>query len=469
MVTFRQRKRLSDAKVAILSLLTLLISFSVLQIKEVEAEDNQQIDSLRIERKGPLTQIPTHLTLSQAIRIALKESPLLASKSNMVSAFKQRERAAKGSLLPKVDAYSSYRRLNEPQLVVPMKSFERKNAFFSRDHYSYGLSLKVPVFEGGRLWTNITMAELSKAISKEDFRLTSQELIYNITNVFNEILFLKDLENAQNETLSALKKLRADAKTRLRVGRLAPVDLMRIDTQVAEQESSLESTRQERVRALETLAQLMGRQPQEVKDIRGRLMEHGVNEVEKSPHEISTLVSQRPDVKKAWNEMKLLEKTIRYQKGLHLPRLDLVGDYGRKAGSGFEGDEEQWSAGLVVSLNIFSGGVISSKVKEAEERYLASRNRYENLRLSAIKEVMHAISEMKEASKRLQAARSALKAAKESFRIEEVRYRTGVGTVTDSLLSQSAWLRARANVYRALFDCEKALMDFRLATGRVGI
>ena len=80
---------------------------------------------------------------------------------------------------------------------------------------------------------------------------------------------------------------------------------------------------------------------------------------------------------------------------------------------------------------------------------------------------MHAISEIKEAKQRLDAARVALTTARESYRIEEISYETGAGTVTDALLSQATWLQARANVYQALYDCERAIMDYKLAIGKV--
>ncbi len=452
-------------KVKALCLMLFLILFLSSHPFSLMAEES---DSLNATSKNLKTPLPEKLTLNQAIAIGLKESPLLASKENLVSASKERVKASKGLLLPRIDAYSSYKRLSDPQLVVPMKSFESKNsATFSRDQYGLGITVKIPVFEGGRLWTGVTLSELSRAITEEELRLTRQELIYNITNVFNQILFLKELESAQVETLKALKKLREDAKTRLSVGRIAPVDLMRIDTQVSEEEDALTATREEKVRALETLAQLIGREPGEVKDVTGRLKEHDIKGLYGSEEELKSLILSRPDIKRAKKEMELAQKTIRYEKGLHLPRLDLVGDYGRRAGSGFDGDEEVWSAGVVLGINIFSGGVISARVREAEAKYLAARNRYEHLRLTAYKEVKNAISRIIEAKKRIKAARSALKSSRESFRIERLKYETGAGTVTDSLLSQAAWLRSKAQVARALFDSERAMMDFKLATGRV--
>ncbi len=412
-------------------------------------------------------ETPLRLTLEEAISVALKKSPLLASSRNDVSAYKHRAKAAKGALLPRVDAYSTYRRLSDPAAVVPIKNFGGTPPTFSRDQYSAGITVKVPIYQGGRLWTGLDMARLSKAIAQERFRLTRQELIYNVTNVFNQILFLQDLVDAQEETLTALKRLREDSSRRLKVGRLAPVDLMRIDTQVAEQEYALARSKQEKVRAIETLVQLLGLESEQGVQVEGDLKKPDTKGVIFVRQELDELILKRPDVQNAQKEVARAEKAVRLEKGFHLPSVNLVGDYGRRAGSGFEGDEEVWSAGVSFELNLFSGGVISSRVKEAEAKYLAAKNRYKNLRLIAFKEAVHALSAIKEAERRLQAAKRALETAKESFRIEELRYKTGAGTVTDSLLSHSAWLQARANVFQALFDMEKAVMDYRLATGTI--
>ena len=411
------------------------------------------------------------VTLEEAIKIALKESPVILSKANELGASKQGIKAAKGLLLPRIDAYSSYSRLSDPQVVVPIKSFGGTPPTFSRDQYRTGLSLKIPIYEGGRLRTQIGMAELSKRISEESLKITRQELIYAITNVFNQVLFLEGLENAQKETLNALKKVRVDARTRLDVGRLAPVELMRIDTQVSEQEQALVRTREEKARALYTLSQLMGRSPSMINGVEGRLKEpwtaDKIDRLEPSPSEIEKMIEARPDIKKATEAVTLAERAVRLEKGLHLPSIDLVGDYGRRAGSGFDRDEEVWSGGVTIGLNIFSGGVISARVKGAQERLLAARNDLNNLRLVAFREIKDALSRIKEARHRFETSRIALNTSKESFRIEELKYETGAGTITDSLLAQAAWLRTRANMLQALFDFHDAVADYRLALGTI--
>jgi outer membrane protein TolC len=59
--------------------------------------------------------------------------------------------------------------------------------------------------------------------------------------------------------------------------------------------------------------------------------------------------------------------------------------------------------------------------------------------------------------------------AEESLRIETLKYKTGAGTVTDTLLAQSARSLADANYYQALYDYNTAIVEFKRATGTIEV
>jgi outer membrane protein len=406
-------------------------------------------------------------TLDQAIKIALQRNPIISKSHNELLASKEARRGAIGRLLPQINGYAGYTRLSDPVAVVPIKSFGGAPPTFSRDQYKVGITVKIPIYEGGRLWTQVSMAKFSKAISEANLRFTKQDIIANVTNVFNRILYIKSLIKAREETLSALEKAERDAEIRLKVGRIAPVDLMRIETQVAQQRQYLIESREEERRSRQTLALLLGIDPFSEPDTIGTLSPPNTSAVLGTEARLEEAIKNRPDVQKALREVRRAEANVSYVKGLHFPSVDLVGDYGRRAGSGFVGDEEVWSGGITVNLNIFSGGVISAQVREAEARLLAAKENLREAKLNARAEVLHAISLVREAKHRFCVARAVTSTARETFRIEDLKYRTGAGTITDSLLAQSAWLTARASELSAMYDMQKAVVDYRLAMGTI--
>ncbi len=404
------------------------------------------------------------LSLDQAIRTGLKESPLVISGYYEVDASSQGRKAAMGRLLPQVDSYAGYIRRSDPAAVVPIKAFGSTPPVFSRDHYSCGLLMKIPIFEGGRLWSRLSYAEIAEAISRESLHLTRQELVAGITNLFNRILYLQKLTESQRVTLDALKKARSDADVRLKVGRIAPVDLMRMDTQVAAQEQALVSAEEETVRTRQLLAGMIGRDPSWSPEISGNLgcpSEHGTEPQAESD------ISQRPDIRKAMHEVELARSNVKYATGYHLPSVGLVGDYGRRAGSGFDGDEEVWQGGVEVSFNIFSGGSVEAGVRQARAKLLAAEERLRHARLNAMTELKNAVSSLRETGKRFHVAEKNLATARETWRIEDLKYRTGAGSITDSLLAQSAWFQAEAGTLGALYEYQAARVAWQLAAGTI--
>lgn len=404
------------------------------------------------------------LTLDDAIRTGLKENPLVGSGVFEVKASVHGRRAALGQLLPQVNSYAGYKRQSDPSAVVPIKQFGGQAPVFSRDQYSYGLSMKIPLFEGGRNWSRLEAAKTSEKIERESLHLTRQELIASITNLFNRILYLEQLIKSQGKTLDALKKAEADARMRLKVGRVAPVELMRIETQVAEQEQALVSAEEETVRSRQLLAKLMGRDPSWMPEVSGSLVAPEEDPLETGSHPD---ISLRPDLRKAMQEVRLAETEVRLAQGYHLPDIDLVGDYGRRAGSGFNGDEEVWQGGLELSFNIFSGGSVAAGVGKARAKLVAARERLRSARLSALTQLKNSLSALRETEERYRVAETSLSTAKETWRIEDLKYRTGAGTVTDSLLAQSAWFQAEAAALGALYQYQQARVDYLLAMGTI--
>ncbi len=408
------------------------------------------------------------LTLGDAVEFALKNSPVLSAARMDVNASDYGIKASRGRLFPQITGYAGYDRKSDPVVVVPIKAFGGKPPTFSRDQYRAGLSLVIPIYEGGKLWSQLDMARFAKEMAAHTLSFTRQDLIANITNVFNQVLYLKELVESQEETLTALKKARADAAEKLKVGRLAPVDLMRMDTQVAQQEQDLITSKENRRRALYALTLLMGWNRKQFPEVAGKLKASKIPVLSTQPEElVKKAWAQRPDIQAMDAAVKKAEAELKLARGGHLPNLDIVGDYSRHAGSGLHSDEEVWTGGLALSINIFSGGTVSAQIGEAASRLVAQQHRLINEKLKVRRQVLDALSNLHEARHRLLVAETAKRTAQETYRIEQLRYDTGAGTITDSLLAQAAWQQALANEIGARYAFEKALVDLRFAMGEI--
>ncbi len=407
------------------------------------------------------------LTLNKAIAIALRDSPLLQARKLELTGAIEGEKASKGELFPRLDAYAGYQRTSDPVVVVPIKGFNAAPPVFSRDHYQTGLTFSFLLYEGGRNWTRITSSKLAKTIAGKNLKFSQQEIVANVTNTFKQILSLKELEMAQQRALAALKKSRSDTKKRFETGRAAPVELMKIDTQVAQEEHDLIHTREAGIRTLQALTALLGKTPAVLPTVVGELSTAVPELPETTEAHLEEMIKKRPDIQKLFQEVKLAATNVKLEKGYNLPDITLLGDYGQRAGSGLNENEEVWTAGVNVSFNLFNGGVTSARIRKAEAGLFAARKRLQQQRLTAMTEIQQARSQIKEAGNRIQMAIKTIRSAKESYRIEDLKYRAGASTITDSLLAQAAWFQAEALKAGAVYELEKAIIDYRLATGTI--
>ncbi len=399
------------------------------------------------------------LTLKDALQEALTKNPEILARGFEVSASKSSYRAEQGALLPQVNLMAQASRFSDPQAVVPIKGPGNFPAF-SRDIYLFNINLELPLYEGGRIRKRIKLTELETAIQESLKNQTALDLLANVKDTFYLGLYLKELVSAREKTLSALKREEKEAELRLKVGRIPPLDLMRIKTQVRAEEAALAAAREGLRRAKDALAVLLGRPPESEFPLEGEL------QAAKRPEEVNPdlALSCRPDILAQREAVKKAEELAELAFREHFPGVDLYSSYGRRAGSGLNDSEEIWEAGVRLRINIFSGGTISARVAEARSRALAERERLRLLELSARREIADALSLITQAQKEVAHFEAARATAKEAFRVESLKYRTGAGTVTDMLLAQAAWAQAEADYLGARYRLAKAYVAYERAT-----
>lgn len=400
------------------------------------------------------------LTLDKCISIALKKSPLVRSSDLDVVIAGTSVDSSKGARFPRIDLNGSYMKLNQDAPYIAGQSMKIP-AKYSDEVYSWGFFLRMPLYEGGRLQRQVKVSEIQQMISKARLEFTKQDLVANVTNTFNKILQLQQLRDARKDSLKAFEKLREDTALLLKAGRIANVDLLRVDVLLASEQQQLINVNEAIKRTKNTLAFLMGVDIGEIGDIEGTLdIGRGIDEVN-----ITEAVEMRPDIIALKHKVEQDKKRIEIAASGRYPRIALTGDYGSRAGDGMHGNEEVWNAGIIASINIFDGGIISSEIRKENALYEKDVESLRLARLKAMLEINDALSSLREAEERLKVAEKALEQAKETLEIEEVKYKTGAGTITDVLMAQSSLSNAQANYYQGLYDYNAATTEYRRATG----
>ncbi|GER93819.1 TolC family protein [hot springs metagenome] len=404
------------------------------------------------------------LTLKDCIDIALRQSPLIKTSEFDVEASHESYKASRGAILPRLDLNALYLKENQDLPYIPAQS-TKIPAKFSDEIYSWNISLKIPVYEGGRLRGQINVSEIEKEIQKLKTDFTTQDVVANITNTFNKLLQLKELRTAYQKSVEALERQRNNTELLVNTGRAANIELLRTDVQLANEKQNLIRTEEAITRTRNTLAFLMGIQPSEINDISGSLdAKEKLNLVD-----VDESLKSRPDVASLIKKVEQTKIKIDIASAKRYPSVTIMGNYGSRAGTAVNGNEEVWETGVVVSLNIFDGGITSSEIKKERILHERAKEELRQAELRARVEIENALSLLQEARHRLEASQKAVAQSEEALRIEELKYKTGAGTITDALLAQSAMSLAQANYYQALYDYNAAITEYKRATGTIEV
>jgi outer membrane protein len=411
------------------------------------------------------------ITLAEAIRLALANNPELAATSSEVDAAQAQRDAAAGRRLPSLHAIAGYSHYLDDQRLIPARQ-NGELAVFSQDIFAGDLVVRMPLYTGGRLTSEIKAADLLRQAAEHRLARSRQELVFNVSSVFYSTLaqgkVIESLEFSQKvleEHLKQVDNLIAGEKA-------AKVDRLRTQVRLADLQQRL--VRERNVLEIQgrVLANLLGL-PEESHPISAS----GQLEAEaSSPPALEASLSdafrQREDYLAATAGLEAHAKAVDAARAGHLPTVSLVGSYGERwtpdaseRPSGTSTSDDVGVVGVIADIPLFEGGQIDARVRQEQARLSAARYRLRELKLQIRLDVETAILNLRSARERIQATESAVGLAQESLRIERQKYDLGRGSITDVLDAQSALLDSQTNYFRALADYDTGTAQLALAVG----
>lgn len=186
---------------------------------------------------------------------------------------------------------------------------------------------------------------------------------------------------------------------------------------------------------------------------------------------VAGALAVRPDLAAARVEAEKARIHVDAVRGEAWPVLSLSGAAGRRSFRTVADTThaDTWSAGLFLTLPLFTGFAHTYDVKQAQADAGAAEARARSLEQRVDLEVWTAYYALQTASQRVRTSHDLLASATESEEVALARYREGVGTLIDLLLAQSALANARAQDVAARADFLSALAALGYATGKLDL
>jgi multidrug efflux system outer membrane protein len=391
--------------------------------------------------------------LDKLVAAALSANTDLRAAASRVTQARARARVASAGLYP--------------SLTLPASGgvSDRRGAR-SEEFYSVALSASYELDVWGRNRFASESGEqvlLSSIYDQEAVRIA---LVADVATNYFLVLSLRDRLRTAEQSLASAGRLLDLVEAQFRAGKVSALEVQRQRTVVAGAEAVLPPLRQREQAALDALAVLLGRVPEQLR-VQGATLRTvplpGVG-----PGLPSELLERRPDIRRAEADLMAANADIGAARAAMFPTLVFGGSAGYQSDTLsrlFRSDAGFYAFGLDLLGVIFDGGRLSGQRDFTVARKQELVENYRKTVLVAFQDVEDALAGTRHFEVEEQALQKAAEHARAAYRLAEKRYFYGSADFTTVLDAQRAYLAAEQAVDPARFSWVSSVVALYRALG----
>jgi len=411
----------------------------------------------------------TQLTINDVRQQAIESNRAYLSAKEDVSIAQSEITRAWADALPDISFDANYNRhFTVPSIffVADGETVELQTGF--KNSFGAQISARQSLWHGGKVLTALQIARLYKSYSLAVASQMEAEVLYNAERLFySAILARAQLDlwqqalESNTANLEVVEKLFAQGMVSEYEVLRAKVEKQNIIPRLLGAESELRMSHKR-------LKSFLGIELDEAVVLVEDQTDTSIDELP-SPSELTaSAYANRPEIEQAEDLAHIAQKAVRIARADYWPSFDAVGAYTWQSASDdftlSNNESSSWTAGLVVSFPIFTGGRTRGQVAWRKAQNNQAQLNLQQVRDDIALQVEEAYDLLIQASEALIIQETTIAAAEEGLRIANLRYESGVGTQLEVLSAQTALTQAREIQAQALFTFRLARSGLKKAT-----
>lgn len=396
------------------------------------------------------------LTLKEAMQRALQANPQARAARAEVEAAEAQRRLFRSAILPQLE-FSGSSTTNAEEVSVDFDG--QRATIIPQNDYAYSISLRQPLYAGGRELKTIRQAGIAIEGARAGVRQTEDQLLLQTATAYLAALEGAALVEVERSNLALAESRRKQARDFFDAGEVTQVDVLRAETAVKGAERRLASAVEVRDVALSRLRIALAIDgPVRVERARITLPELPLEE-----QLMAQAVAKRAEVQQAALSRRSAEIEVSKQRAARLPVLTAEAT-ARTQRADFPSDHT--GAFMVnLTLPIFDSGAIGSRVAVATERKKQAEYALEQAQREVREDVRQALIGLRSAQTNLELAGEQLAAAQAEYEQTFELYRAQEATSLDVAAAETALSEARRAVASGTMDRDLAELRVWYATG----
>jgi len=394
-----------------------------------------------------------------------KRAPQLGAASAQADASKAAIGVAKSQYWGHGEVFGQSTHFNNDRLVNPIafpQSLSR--SLFDKNTYGYGAAFTWPVDIDGRIAARVHAQEHLSQAARQNTAQTRLSLFAQTVSLYRGLQRLEGVKQAHLAHLEALQGHRKVTAISVHVGRVAAVELLRIEAEIKSVEGQLAGLMGDEARLRAALGALLNQQRYINPVAVPKAPPSAPPSAASSADREDDALHSRPDLMAAKSITRAENENLKGAKREWLPNLSVQAEAMRNQGYTASGDNT-WSVTGQLGWQFWDGGRRFANTDRAQANREAAREQYQNTLNQARAELISAQAAWRAASLQYQAATAGLKSARATERIQSDRFENGRISAADLVDAEAALARSRADQTSALADWWLADDQLYLARG----
>lgn len=332
------------------------------------------------------------------------------------------------------------------------------------------VSLKQPIFAGGKIYYSNRMAALGEDLSRSKYDMREAEVVMDVNEAYWQIVSIAGKKRLAEAYCDLLESLQSDVDASVQAGILTQSDALQIKVKANEAQMLRTKATNGLTLAKMLLCQRVGL-PLDSEIV---LSDEGLDVVpiptRGQDKSMDDIYADRPETRSLDIASRIYDAKAKVTRADGLPKIALTANYVISNPNIFNGFQKSWNggmfnAGVMVEIPLFHGLENTYRYRKAKAEATLYRSQLEDARQMIELQVTKERKAYDEALEKLTMAQSNLESAEENMRTATIGFEAGVISTSTVLSAQTAWLSAHSECIDAGTELQMAAAALRKAEG----
>jgi TolC family type I secretion outer membrane protein len=401
------------------------------------------------------------LTLNEAVERALRNSPEIVRATGAITTSEWSERTAFGAFLPSLSA-SSGMGLNSSNRYNPQT---QTTVTGSSQSYNAGVSANYDLFTGGRRGAELKRAHANTASAEAAMVVSRFSVTLNTKTAFFNVQRQQELLRVAQGTVQRSQEALDAAQRRLQVGSATRSDVLRAQLDLNNARQAVLNAQTQQRTAAYNLGVLVGVTGPVGVTVDSLAVPRALPLTDEQL--VAHALDNAPTVLTAEAAITTAQASSSVARAQYFPSLRASSGYDwSNSEARFDNGNTSWNLRFSLSYPLFNGFSRESQVANADVQVRNATSTLANAQRQVAADVQRVLGQLRLAEQQVALAGEALEVAREDLRVNQERYRLGMATILDLLLSQTNLRSAESDVVGTRYDYEIARAQLESLIGR---